>query len=207
MSSWLKILLKRLYSAFYRLFLPLLVYPPGRMHRGEYLNQPRYAIVHLLEDWQPRLRGRVLDVGVGSWTLPRRLLTGQCEYVSTDCYAGENIDVVSDIHHLGAAFPPESFDFVLCTDVFEHLPRPWLAARELCAVLKPGGTLLLTTPFNYRLHGNAAVTDYWRMTADGLRLLLAEEGGFDEVLVQPQGHPAFPFSYVVIAKKRAIEKG
>ncbi|WPB81813.1 class I SAM-dependent methyltransferase [Archangium violaceum] len=40
------------------------------------------------------------------------------------------------------------FDLVLSMDVIEHLPRPepWLA--ELVRVLRPGGTLFLTTP-NY----------------------------------------------------------
>jgi 2-polyprenyl-3-methyl-5-hydroxy-6-metoxy-1,4-benzoquinol methylase len=111
------------------------------------------------------------------------------------------VDVVSDIHALAAVFELESFDFVLCTDVLEHVSWPWVAARELAGVLKPGGTLLLTTPFNYRRHGNREVIDYWRFTEAGLHQLLAEEAGFHQVQIEPVGHQIFPFSYTVSAVK------
>jgi SAM-dependent methyltransferase len=48
--------------------------------------------------------------------------------------------------------PEAHFDHVLCTEVFEHLPEPQLALKELARVLKPGGTLLLTAPFRALYH-------------------------------------------------------
>jgi len=141
-------------------------------------------------------------VGVGTWPYPRQLFQDRCEYIATDCFEHPNIDVVSDIHHLTDVFQPDSFDFVICTDVLEHIPRPWEAVRELYAVLKPGGILLLTTPFNFHLHGNEQVRDYWRISADGLRVLLQEIAGFDEIEITPIGHPEFPFSHTVVAKKQ-----
>ena len=38
--------------------------------------------------------------------------------------------------------PPETFDAVVCFDVFEHLPEPLGAAKQLVGALKPGGVLL-----------------------------------------------------------------
>lgn len=196
-----KNLIKRLHGLLYRLALPLLVQPPAIAVNGALESMPRAAIIAFLEEWKPRIHGRVLDVGVGSWTYPRQLLQDDCQYTATDCYAGPNVDIVSDIHSLTSAFEADSYDFVLCTDVLEHVSRPWVAVIELAGILKPGGTLLLTTPFNYRRHGNQQVVDYWRFTEEGLRQLLLEEAGFRHASITPVGHPSFPFSYTVAAEK------
>lgn len=194
---------KQLHGVLYQLLLPVLVRPPATRYRGTFYTLPRVQIMRFLEAWQSRLHGDVLDVGVGTWAYPRQLLQEHCRYVATDCFEHPNIDIVSDIHHLTAVFAPASFDFIICTDVFEHIPRPWEAVHELYAVLKPGGTLLLTTPFNFHLHGKAPVKDYWRISAEGLRVLLQEVAGFAEVEVLAMGHPEFPFSHTVVARKVA----
>ncbi len=59
---------------------------------------------------------------------------------------------------------------VLCTEVLEHLPEPQRAVDEMFRVLKPGGTLLLTTRFLFPIHD--APHDYFRFTKYGLRHLL-----------------------------------
>jgi SAM-dependent methyltransferase len=44
-------------------------------------------------------------------------------------------------------FPDETFDTVVCTEVLEHLLfDPMFAASEMCRVLKPGGSVLVTVP-------------------------------------------------------------
>jgi SAM-dependent methyltransferase len=55
------------------------------------------------------------------------------------------LDIVSDIAAIPE--PNESFDAIMCIEVFEHLPNPIPAIREFHRLLKPGGTLLLTAPF------------------------------------------------------------
>jgi 2-polyprenyl-3-methyl-5-hydroxy-6-metoxy-1,4-benzoquinol methylase len=157
-KNWIKCL----HSWLYRLLLPVIVRPPEVMLQGRCCTTMRVGIMRFLDSWRYRIRGHVLDVGAGTWTYPRQMLQEQdgVQYISTDCFEHPNIDVVSDIHHLTDIFEPESFDFLICTDVLEHISRPWVAVRQLHAVLKSGGILLLTTPFNFHLHGSQ---DYWRI--------------------------------------------
>ncbi len=43
-------------------------------------------------------------------------------------------------------FPDESFDIFITQDVFEHIFRPDVAAREIMRVLRPGGVHIFTAP-------------------------------------------------------------
>lgn len=200
-AHWLEDVIKQLHGAIYRLFLPALVHPPAGWYQGQVRTFARIGIMQFLESWQDRIHGKVLDVGVGTWPYSRQLFQDRCDYLATDCFEHPNIDVVSDIHHLAEVFQPKSFDYVICTDVLEHIRHPWEAVQELHAVLKPGGMLLLTTPFNFHLHTDEHVLDYWRISADGLRILLHEIAGFAETEITPIGHPEFPFAYTVVARK------
>jgi 2-polyprenyl-3-methyl-5-hydroxy-6-metoxy-1,4-benzoquinol methylase len=49
-----------------------------------------------------------------------------------------------DIVH--SRLPPESFDFVLCSEVVEHIPDSAAALCGMFKLLRPGGRLLLSTP-------------------------------------------------------------
>jgi len=193
--------LKLTHGSVYRLLLPVIVRPPMVWYKGGVYTVTRVAIMRFLDSWRKNIQGKVLDVGVGTWTYPRQLLGKVCEYTATDCFEHPNVDVVSDIHRLSDVFQPASYDFVLCTDVLEHIPRPWQAIRQLAKVLKPDGILLMTTPFNFHLHGNQNTKDYWRLSADGLRVLLSEFGGFSQIDVTSIGHPEYPFCHTVVAKK------
>jgi SAM-dependent methyltransferase len=44
-------------------------------------------------------------------------------------------------------FDKESFDLVITSDVFEHLPDVALAVREIMRTLKPGGAHIFTVPW------------------------------------------------------------
>jgi SAM-dependent methyltransferase len=46
-----------------------------------------------------------------------------------------------------APFPDASFDLVICSHVFEHIPDDAAAFREVCRILRPGGRALLLVPF------------------------------------------------------------
>jgi SAM-dependent methyltransferase len=72
------------------------------------------------------------------------------EFVGPDRVGGEIVDRVrhEDVGRL--SFPETSFDLVVSNDVHEHVPDPVGGLRELARVLKPGGTLLMSTPLSVR---------------------------------------------------------
>lgn len=180
------------------LLLPLLTEPAHIWYRGQFISVVRRGVMRFFESWQERIHGEVLDVGAGGWTYPRQLLAGRCRYRTVDVVGGPNVDVICSIYELATKIPPASCDFVLCCEVLEHLAEPQRGVDQLRAVLKPNGTLLLTTPFNFHLHETEQVRDYYRITAQGLRHLLRQ---FSDVTVLPTGPRAFPYGYCVTARK------
>ena len=126
---------------------------------------------------------RVLDAAAG--TAPYRELFRHCEYLTSDWKlsphpAARQADIVAPLTDL----PVEdgSFDFVLCTQVLEHVSDPAGVLRELRRVLAPGGRICLTAPLVWQLHEEPY--DFFRYTPHGLRHLL-RGAGFSEVRVQP----------------------
>lgn len=79
-------------------------------------------------------------------------------------------DTVGDAHKL--PFGDASFNYILCTEVLEHLHTPQQAIGEMYRVLKPGGSLILTTRFVFPIHD--APHDYYRYTKYGLEHLFKE---------------------------------
>ena len=93
-----------------------------------------------------------LDIGSGHGDLIQ-LLRGRFDIHSSACdYTDslmrlEDVDVkVVDLSNEGLPFQDASFDLVTCTEVIEHLEHYRRILREIYRVLKPGGTLVLSTP-------------------------------------------------------------
>lgn len=107
---------------------------------------------------------RILDAGAGE--LQNKILCQHLKYVSQDVcqYEGtgdqqglqtgkwdtSQIDIVCDIVAIPEA--DASFDAILCSEVFEHLPDPLKAIDEFARLLRPGGKLILTAPFASLVH-------------------------------------------------------
>jgi SAM-dependent methyltransferase len=74
---------------------------------------------------------------------------------------------------------PETFDVIIAEHVFEHIRRPYSAARNVRKMLKDDGVFLIVTPFLVKVH--AFPHDYTRWTADGLQGFLEDCGFYAEV--------------------------
>lgn len=91
-------------------------------------------------------------------------------------------DVQADVAAI--PFQDEIFDVAICSELLEHVYDPKTVLCEILRVLRCGGTLLVTVPFLYRIHGDPG--DYGRYT-DSFWFSVLKEVGFDEIVVERQG--------------------
>lgn len=133
----------------------------------------------------------VLEVGTRQhdpaawWVTNRDLALG--EWTGIDMQDGPGVDAVADLHTL----PPRwdnRFTGVICSEVLEHVARPWLALPKLRRAMKTGGLALFTTLFAFPEH--AFPDDFYRYSRNGLRLLL-EDAGFKNVETEYAGGQLF----------------
>lgn len=83
---------------------------------------------------------------------------------------------------------PESLsgaDVVICEQVLEHVRDPIAAAKGLVALARPGGLVVVSTPFLIHVHRSPG--DYWRFTEDGLELVL-RSAGLEQLRVDSWGN-------------------
>ena len=102
----------------------------------------------------PTLRGMlVLDAGCGVGGLTRTLVAGGARVVAADIGAKLAAEtrarcgcaaVVATLDGMG--FRTGSFNAVVSSEAIEHTPDPVRAVRELFRLVKPGGSLVLSTP-------------------------------------------------------------
>jgi ubiquinone/menaquinone biosynthesis C-methylase UbiE len=105
----------------------------------------------------------ILDAGAGEKQYQK--FCSHLKYTSQDIanYSGQgneglhtgtweygDLDIVSDI--IDIPVPDSSYECILCTEVFEHIPNPILAIKEFARILKSDGILILTAPFNSLTH-------------------------------------------------------
>lgn len=75
---------------------------------------------------------------------------GDGKGLQTDTWDNTKLDIVSDIADIPVK--AKQFDAIMCIEVFEHIPHPTEAIKEFSRIIKPGGTLLITTPVSSLTH-------------------------------------------------------
>ena len=151
-----------------------------------------------------------LDVGCGLGFFSQRLKERSARV--TACDLGATLvertrqrvgctGVVADVMSLSEQFGRASFDLVVSSECIEHTPDPRAALRQMAAVLKPGGHLVVSTPnilwmpvvraasrFHLRPFDGHENFSSWRSLRKTLR-------GAGIEIVREQGLHLFPFQF------------
>jgi glycosyltransferase involved in cell wall biosynthesis len=99
----------------------------------------------------------------------------------------QGASVPLDMEHMDT-IADSTLGTVLCSEVIEHVRHPERAMAEAFRVLRPGGTLILTTPYNIVIHNTPDDGGFHgrNFTPQGLELL-AHEAGFSVELLETRG--------------------
>lgn len=114
---------------------------------------------------------RVLDVGCGRQPFRKELETLGYEYFSIDVHQNpeQSVDILCEIDR---PLPNElialgTFDFIMCTEVLEHVVDWDTTFDNLTKLLSSNGRLFITCPHIYQLHEEPY--DFWRATPYALQ--------------------------------------
>jgi len=136
-----------------------------------------------------------------------------------DCGAGKrpeyfenviNFEIVAydttDVRGVGEVLPfvDESFDAVISIAVLEHVKDPFLCAREIARVLKPGGSLMCCAPFLQPLHGYPH--HYYNMTGQGLENLFSDVLETDRITVYESIYPIWSLTWIIQSWAAGLEE-
>jgi SAM-dependent methyltransferase len=132
----------------------------------------------------PELSGRVLDLGCGVRPFHIDILTHADRYIGVDwslSLHNSKPDIVADLNR-PLPFIDGCIDHVVSFEVLEHLSEPATMLREAQRVLRPGGGISLSMPFQWWVH--EAPWDYQRFTCYGLDHQL-RKAGFTDIKIMP----------------------
>lgn len=132
--------------------------------------------------------GIVLDFGAGN-TQKEDIKPNIC-YLEVQQY--RFTDIVCTTPKL--PFADNCFDGVISHAVFEHIPNPFVTAKELYRILKPGGLIFIDTAFLQPFHSDP--NHYFNMTVSGLRQIMS---GFEEIHsgILPHHYPSYSMMMLI----------
>jgi SAM-dependent methyltransferase len=141
----------------------------------------------IVRELGPRyLSGRLVDIGCGYKPYERDLRGIVKEHVGVDYqetpYDLNRVDIVATAYSIPVA--DGTFDCALATEVLEHLEDPFAAVSEWFRIVRPGGCLLVTTPFIWGIHDEPR--DFFRFSPFGLRHVI-ESAGWEIVEIRHLG--------------------
>jgi len=139
-------------------------------------NSSRYRLTQEIENFATLVPRDALILDAGAGDAPYKTFFQHAQYESADF---EKVDkryerstYVCDLRKI----PVDDcrFDYIIFTQVMEHLQDPLLVLTELYRVLKPGGKMIYTGPFFYEEHEQPY--DFYRYTQYGLQYLFVSAG-------------------------------
>ena len=140
--------------------------------------------------------GNILDVGTGTNTTMLEMYGDRWDVTPSDVNVGDWNAHIPGMIYMDAncldVTETGEWDAIILSEVLEHVEDPLHVLTVAHKALRPGGVLIISVPFMYRIHeygshdpetSEPGLLDYWRFTPNGLRLLLSKIRGFETVWV------------------------
>jgi len=109
------------------------------------------------------------------------------EYLDAGLVSGQEVKGVLHVDIQRTHFLDNSLDYILTSDVMEHVPHPESALKETYRILKPGGYHIFTAPFYHHRFTNEVRSEY---NADG-SLKHHRQPWYHDDPLRPQGVLAY----------------
>jgi len=143
--------------------------------------------------------GLLLDVAPQDHKGARPFFGAEIQIETLDIDLKSGATYIADLCNCVDVVGVDRFEFIVCTEVLEHTRQPFSAVDCLFKILKPGGYLFVTTPFNFRIHG--PLPDCWRFTEHGLRELFNLFEIVELEGLECEDRFLMPIQYTLIARK------
>lgn len=127
----------------------------------------------------------VADVGCGEQPMRGSIEKLGGKYIGIDVSQNvqKSVSVIASVDNI--PLREKSIEYVLCTEVLEHVPDCGSAFKEIARVLKPGGVLVASVPFCYPLHEEPF--DFVRITRHSINYF-AEINGLEILETEISGN-------------------
>jgi len=130
----------------------------------DYLNLDKFTVQEIRRRYEEffhlyRLKenDNILEIGAGAGFALNHINTETQKYFPLDISTynlkrvrektkGEIYPISGDVFNL--PLPSNSFDFILLSEVLEHLNDPLMALKEIQRLLKKGGSFIVSVPYN-----------------------------------------------------------
>ena len=120
----------------------------------DYFSHPRMDLISLIPK---SANNKILEIGAGGGDtlieikkqkLAQEVIGVELMQLPGTGQKDPSIDqwIYANIENYDLPFEKESFDVIICGDVFEHLLDPWRIVNKLTAFLKIGGSLVTSIP-------------------------------------------------------------
>ena len=134
-------------------------------------------LVRFLQREKVNLRQRVLDLGCGNGGYSQALHTAGAEVVSLDRLRPESPPAsFTQGNALALPFADNTFPFIFCASLIEHVPYPHLLLEEIKRVLQPNGLAYISFPPFYSPVGGHQFKPY-HLLGERLAVRLSGFGG------------------------------
>jgi len=120
----------------------------------------RYYQNLYLKKYGCHFSGTVIEIGGINTINNRQFFPNAKKYILSNISG--DVDMILDVTNMNN-IADNSIDSIICVSVLEHVFEIKQAMAEIERVLKPGGELLITTPYIFPYHDNV---DYYRFSKD-----------------------------------------